>query len=245
MVDRALRRDLLQKLGVSPPALSKRAKVIKGKYGPMSTDEAVYVIAHLEGLDLSKYLPLTLVDRVRFLVPHSVALAPSRRTVEKVARGQRRQRSYPLVSQSLIQISNHMGSEVYPQMFALENSIRELIRRRLAKTGSDWWNLAPRPVRDNVDRTMRKEARYTYRSPRGTHPIDYSNFDDLKSIILANPSHFSDVITDTAWFRVKMEETYMARNNLAHCVPLPRGDDSRIALFARDWEQMLRRIGEV
>jgi hypothetical protein len=48
-----LKEALLKKLGVTPQALSQRAKKRK-KQLPMSTEQAVYTIAHDEGLDLSK-----------------------------------------------------------------------------------------------------------------------------------------------------------------------------------------------
>ena len=55
-LNRDLRKDLLEKLGVTRQRLSQKAKAIKVAHGPMSTDDAVYVLAHQAGFDLSKYL---------------------------------------------------------------------------------------------------------------------------------------------------------------------------------------------
>jgi hypothetical protein len=90
---------------------------------------------------------------------------------------------------------------------------------------------------------MKREKRYTYREARGNQPLLYANYEDLKKIIVAKQNVFSDVIIDIDWFKVKMDEVYMARNNLAHSVSLSRDDISRIALFHRDWARMLNAAG--
>ena len=242
MVDRALRRKLLAELGISRQALSQRAKRLKEKYGPMTTDEAVYIIAHMEGLDISKSLPLAALDRVRSLVPREAVPAQPPRSHRP--RRSRSTPTYPLVSQATIATAATLGSDEFPLLFVLENSIREFIRTRLSTGGSTWWqSTAPAEVQRNVSRTMTREQRYPYRERRGSHPLYYANFADLKIIILANPNAFRDVIHDLDWFRVKMDEVYMARNNLAHCVPLSSDDATRIALFHRDWARLLTAAG--
>ncbi|OYD16028.1 hypothetical protein CH330_03845 [candidate division WOR-3 bacterium JGI_Cruoil_03_51_56] len=64
---RQLRLDLLDKLHISPQALSFRCKkVIQEK--PMGTRDATCIIAHQEGLRLDKYLDSEYVDRIRTLL---------------------------------------------------------------------------------------------------------------------------------------------------------------------------------
>lgn len=248
MADRRLRSDLLNKLKVSRQALSQRSKRLKETYGPMSTDEAVYVIAHMEGLDISKYLPLTTVDRVRSLVPRDQAAYSVTKVVSKPKKKVKRPttKPYPLISNAENNHGMVLGVEVFPLMYQLENSIRLLIERVLSKSGTDWWvKRVPPDVQSNVQRTMNKEKRYPYRDKRGSHPLYYANFDDLKKIVIDanNKADFQTVIMDIEWFKVKMDEVYMARNNLAHCVPLPKDDISRILLFHRDWARILDTAG--
>jgi hypothetical protein len=239
-----MRTSLLEKLEISPQALSQRAGKIKGRYGPMSTEEATYVIAHMEGVDLSRYLDLTTLDRIRALVPRDLSQKLTSKAT-KESKKKRRTGSYPLVSTIMVSAAVTMGAEVFPELFVLENSIRELIKKRLSTTSTDWWDrLVPQDVFRNVRRTMTNERRFTYREPRGTHELMYSNFADLKKIILSNQSYFVDVIVDFDWFKVKMDEIYMARNNVAHCVPLSKDDAARISLFNRDWARLLEAVGE-
>ena len=65
VVNQTIRRLVLNEFRITKQGLSQRAKRLKDTYGPMTTEEAVYVIAHLEGIDLSKHLPLSVLDRIR------------------------------------------------------------------------------------------------------------------------------------------------------------------------------------
>jgi hypothetical protein len=248
MVNRQLRVDLLDKLKITRQALSYRAKRLKLAYGPMSTEEAIYVIAHKEGLDISKYLPPVTIDRVRSILQRDTSIRSARQEVSNSKKNSKVStiKPYPLISISANRQAIVMGAEVYPLMFQLENSIRLLIERVLSKSGNDWWiKRVPQDVQSNVQRTMNKEKRYTYRSQRSNDPLYYANFDDLKKIIIepSNRVDFQGIIKDIEWFKVKMDEVYMARNNLAHCVPLSKDDISRILLFHSDWERILESAG--
>jgi hypothetical protein len=247
LIHREVRRELLGKLKVTHQALSLRAKQIKIKYGPMTTDEAVYIIAHTEGVNLAKYLPLETLDRVRSLIPREIKaspVTPKVKSVNKKASSRKTVASYPLVNNSFIQRVVTIGDEAFPQTVVLENSIRALIEQTLSAINPDWWTaLVPANVQRNVQRTIDKEKKFPYREKRGNRPILYCNFADLKEIIIANYAEFRNVIIDIEWFKAKMDEVYMARNNLAHSILLSNDDISRIALFYRDWARLLDTAG--
>jgi len=245
MVNRKVREALLSSLGVSPQALSQRAKKLKEKYGPMTTDEAVYVIAHGEGIDLSRHLPLEQLDRVRSLIPRELPSVPRPpKGKEKSTARVRNVTKYPLVHTSTIKRAATIGMSTFPKLVALENSIRALITDVLSKAVTNWWQLlVPKAVQQRVQRTIDKEKKFPYREKRGTEPLTYCNFIDLKEIIANNRKQFEPIIVDFGWFEARMTEVYMARNNLAHSV-LPLADDvSRIELFYRDWARLLETAG--
>jgi len=248
VIDRNVRRGLFDKLKVSPQALSQRARRLKDKYGPMTTDEAVYVIAHLEGIDLARYLSLETLDRIRSLVPRDIKPHPavSQGAPREAISAKKRKTaiSYPLVKESFIHQAVVIGEEAFPKIVVLENSIRALIERTLSAIRADWWtSLVPPNVQKNVQRTTNKEKKYPYREKRGSKPLMYCNFADLKEIVIANHSAFRNVIVDPGWFEAKMGEVYMARNNLAHSILLTKDDTARIALFYRDWARLLEAAG--
>jgi len=244
VLSRDVRRELFNKLRVSPQAINQRAKRLKDKFGPMTTEEAVYIIAHTEGVDLGKYLPLETLDRVRSLLPRDIKTDPSasqnKRQAAKPIRKRRIAISYPLTKEAFIKQAVTIGEEAFPQIVVLENSLRNLIEQILSKIETDWWStLVPLDVKNDVQRTIKKETKYPYRERRGNSPLMYCNFADLKKIVVANHSAFRTVIVDLEWFKVKMDEVYMARNNLAHSVLLSKDDMARIALFYRDWARLL------
>lgn len=244
MINKSVRQDLLKKLGSTPQALSQRAKRLKENYGPMTTDEAVYVIAHQIGIDLSRHLRLEVLDRIRSLVPRQISykntVVPDGKKATRRKISAKTRITYPLVTEKFISDVVLMSEESFPQLFVLENSIRKLIERALRPVDLNWWdNLVPQRVQANVKRTIEKEKKYPYREKRGNNNLMYCNFADLKDTILANQSHFQSIIVDMDWFKTKMDEIYMARNNVAHSVLLSKDDKSRIALFYRDWARLL------
>lgn len=247
MVDRQVRRLILERLQITPQALSKRAKKIKANYGPMSTEEATYVIAHQEGIDLSRFLSIELIDRVRSLIPRELPKIQEVVHTPKVRKKKVKKStsSYPLVSNVMISKAVSIGDESFPQMFILENSIRNSIKEKLTSAyGPNWWVQARiKGIRDNVQKTIDKEKKYPHREKRGLHPIFYSNFADLKQIILNERQHFADMIMDFQWFEVEMDQVYMARNSLAHSIAITEDDASRIRLFYRDWARLLESGG--
>ncbi len=147
--NRQLKADLLKKLGVTPQRLSQRAAQVKRLYGPMSTEDATYVLAHQESLDLTKYLDQTTVDRVRGLLPTTAGpTTPGKPSKErtKAAAASRPVRIAPnleLVDAGLpnavAEAASRMAT-IYPKLYIFENSIRSVVIRVLkAKDGADWW----------------------------------------------------------------------------------------------------------
>jgi hypothetical protein len=237
---------LLDRLKVSPQALSQQARRIKTKHGPMSTEEATYVIAHQGGIDLSRFLPIEVIDRIRSLIPKELpkTAQPTPGAQSKKKR-KRSATSYPLVPDTLTAKGVTIGHESFPQMFVLENSIRNLIIQRLSKAyDKDWWEKGNfKGVRDSVQRIIDKEKKFPHRDKRGLHPIFYSNFAELKLIVLNEFSHFADVIVDRQWFDVQMDQVYMSRNSLAHSVAITEDDETRIRLLYSEWAKLLDNAG--
>lgn len=67
-ISQELHEAIRKQLKLSPPVLSRRANALRLKHGPMSGDEARWVIAHDGGLDLKKFgLTGAQLDRVREL----------------------------------------------------------------------------------------------------------------------------------------------------------------------------------
>jgi len=117
----------------------------------MTTDEAVYIIAHTEGINLAKYLDLATLDRVRAMIPREIKplpVVPQARSISKKKSRPKSLPSYPLVSGTFIQRIVVIGDESFPQIVVLENSIRSLIEQTLSAINAAWWDsLVPDKIR--------------------------------------------------------------------------------------------------
>lgn len=247
--NRKLKTDLLSNLRVTPQRLSQRVAQVKRLYGPMSTEDGTYLLAHQEGLDLTKYLDQTTVDRVRSLLPvagGSTTPSPPRaaRGAATSARPVRIAPSLELVDAGLptkvAEDASRMAT-VYPKLYIFENSIRNVILRVLrAKYGRDWWTkTAPAGVQKTVANRKAKEAKTPWHGKRGTHELYYADFGDLRDIITKNWAEFEPILLKQAWITQRLDELEPPRNIVAHNNPLSKQEENRVDLYFNDWIALL------
>jgi len=247
--NRELRAALLKKLGVTPQRLSQRVAQVKRLYGPMSTEDGTYVLAHQEGLDLTRYLDQATVDRVRHMLPTS-ALPPTTgqpRNSRPTAAATRPVRIAPslelvnaMLPPSVAEDANRMAT-VYPKLYIFENSIRNVIVRVLrAKHGNNWWaSRAPTNVQKTVADRKAHEQKMPWHGKRGTQEIYYANFGDLRDIITKNWVDFEPIFLKQPWITQRLEELEPPRNIVAHSNPLSKQEENRVDLYFNDWIALL------
>ena len=254
--NRKLRQALLEKLDISQQALSQRVQR-KKRQMPMSTEDAAYLIAHESGIKIDRYLASEQVDRVRHL--HTVG---GQNIAGAATRGQRPRLqdkkipeirfpgefrgSDPILPTSKLNEAVAMA-KLYPLLYVLENSMRELTKRVLkSKFGNDWWNTELtssrlKPVYATAALRMKTEkTKHAWHQRRGAHPIDYVQIEDLESIILGKYIHFKDIISDREWFIQFMKEFKPSRNVICHMNPLDADNARDIQIKVRRWQKMIR-----
>jgi hypothetical protein len=170
----------------------------------MTTEQAVYTIAHENGIDLSKYLDPETTREVRDLMTQ---LRSGQSTNGRGKRSGQSTRSrpggnsravsvtikgigpdnlrIPALTQSHADAAKRMSERVYPLVFLFENSVRDLIELVLEDAfGKDWWTTA---VPGDVQRTAIKhkdaEKKDPWHGKRGTRDIDYVFLNGLWAII--------------------------------------------------------------
>jgi len=247
--NRKIRAELLKRLRCSRQALSQRAKVIKTNEGPMSTEDAIYLIAHKEGIDLSKYVDKSIVDRVRALMPQGGRARESHVKVKNSGERTVIIRINPnipevdaMLSTSLVEDMKKM-TQLYPLQYILENSLRVVIKRVLEKKyGAGWWETrVKKETKENVKGRREKEAKTPWHGKRGQHEIYYSDFSDLKNIIFKNWGDFKNIFPSQQWIFQKLDELEHPRNVIAHNNPLSEDDRKRIELYFSDWIKLLKQ----
>ena len=245
-----LKADLLTRLKRTEQRLYQRAAQIKQEYGPMSTREAVCLLAYLEGVDVSRYLDAAEVERVRQLRPVSPPTAPAppkkaRPTTPRAVRvtiGRDIQLSDPVLPQRIVREAKLMAESVYPIMYIFENSVREVIQRVMVQAyGDNWWTeKAPKKVRDTVAGRMQSEKRKAWHSKRGAHAIYYTDIDELKGIVASNWEPFAPLFNDQSWFTHIVDQIAVSRHVVAHSNPISKQDLKRLEVNFTDWENQIR-----
>lgn len=257
MINRALKTKLLEELKIKPPRLSQKIGRLK-RLVPMETEEAAYVIAFLEtGIDLTKYLDGSTVDKVRSLV-EKVRNLQSGKIVAPIQKGVPASKKVPktivvsigrfklkdpILPESMLREAKQMAEEVYPRMYVFENSVRELIMRVLTSFyGSNWWNLSvPEPVKKVVKNRLDEEDKNPWHGKRGAHPIFYTDIGHLKQIVRANWKHFEQILGNQGWFEQRIEEINTSRRVVAHNNPLDKDDIKLLDVYFRAWEKLIQR----
>jgi len=256
MINPELKKALLAKLGIQAAGLSKRANA-KKKLTPMSTEEAVYLIAHEEGLQIGRYLPHEDVVRVRGLhTPvraHAPASVPSGKRAKAVPAKTRELRfagdlriANPLLGSTKLAEAQDMA-RIYPVLYVLENSMRELVKRVMKdKFGEDWWETQLttgklKGVYQTARGRMVNEKKNSWHQKRGAHPIDYVDIGDLENIICGKRDCFvPHIITDLPWFEHFMKELVPSRNVVCHMNPLSDQNVQDVKLKLHKWETMVK-----
>ena len=253
-----VRRQLLQKLKVTKQALHNRVTQRK-KRMPMSTQDAVCLIAHEVGIKIDRHLQPDDLARIRSLISsatgnghqqqpsssHRVA-TDGPRPVEVRFPGNFHLGD-PLLSKDKIEEALEMA-RVYPLLYVLENSIREVIKRVMqAKHGTDWWNTQLTSGKANtvrltaVGRQQKEETKHAWHQRRGSHPIDYVDLDDLLTIIQAKQTDFvPSVFHDLTWFPNFMTELSPSRNVVCHMNPLSDLNARDIRNKLERWQQLVK-----
>jgi hypothetical protein len=139
-------------------------------------------------------------------------------------------------------INSRRMATVYVAIAAFENSIRELvIHTLLEKIGADWWNSAvSEGIRKKAESRREEENKVRWHTPRGDSLINYTEFNDLASIMLQNWPHFEDLLQSIDWVKGIIKPLERSRNVIMHSGELQNEDIERVGGAIRDW---VRQVG--
>jgi hypothetical protein len=252
MTNRELRQALLNKLGSSRQALSQRVKRLKSKYGPMSTEEGVYLLAHMCEIDITRYLDPEMVQRIRQLVEHVAlvdqpveqkkARSVTLKTV-RVSVGGEFELTDPLLPERILREAKEMAN-IYAELYVFENSVRDVVLRVMSRAyGKAWWDShVPTSVQRTVKSRQEREGKNAWHGKRGLHPIYYTDIPDLVSIIKANWTQFKSLFPNQEWVSVRISEIAMSRNVIDHHNPLGKADLNRVKGYFGDWQRQIDSV---
>jgi energy-converting hydrogenase A subunit M len=127
-------------------------------------------------------------------------------------------------------------ADFYVLYYALENSIRRVIRERMLEDhGPNWWDTAiPEGVKTAVKDKQEKE-KDTVLASRTEDPLTFTNFGELIVIVESNWDSFSDTIRSRKAMQQTLSQFNQIRNVIAHSCRLSENDISRMKLLIQDW----------
>jgi hypothetical protein len=243
MINRKIMTELKNKMGKS--TIYSRIKKIRQELSyTITKEDAAYILAGELGIDIEKYLPKEELDRLRSLPVQvkviEIKSKPTSQTFEINIKGIKAKA--PFLPKKVINNSNRMAHS-YHLFYLLENSIRYFILYifKSKYPCGDWWDKKiSSNIRTNVERRKKKEEKNRWHTRRGNHYIFYTDFRDLRNIILDNWDIFADFFPDQFWVGSRLKELELSRNIIAHNNPLPKEETKRIELYFQDW---IKQIG--
>lgn len=143
------------------------------------------------------------------------------------------------LNEDLIRKGKQMA-KAYITLYALENHLREFIHKVLTqKIGTDYSKAISPKLRKSIENLKNQEKTKKWLSLRGDNDLYYLDFRELADLIISNWVHFSDVISDQHWIKVKIEEMYNIRCLIAHNSYI---SDENFELLNVTTRQLLKQI---
>jgi hypothetical protein len=136
--------------------------------------------------------------------------------------------------------AKRMG-EIYPYIYVLENSVRELIKSTLESVhGPSWWdNCASAETKKKaLDRTD-KQGKSRYYGSKAPHPIYLVDLDDLRNLMIRNWTNMEPKLpklpSTQAWVINILQMIEETRNIIAHDNPISKDDELKLKVNFKDW----------
>jgi len=190
-----------------------------------------------EKLGLAKKLKLGVYKKI----PGVLGYMPSKRKtkggssktvqdlIQKIEKN-RKAISKPLLSSDLtisnkIEVSLGKMTNAYQALYAVENTLRELIRK-VFNQKVDWWkNYVPNRIQTQVEDVIKKSP---YHAAKRNDELEYTHLGQLKEIIIyrKNWNYFLLYLKekDKNSFAATINKAIPSRNAIGHCIPLKATD---------------------
>lgn len=145
-------------------------------------------------------------------------------TINKTARA-KSQSSSGLAIPNKIEADLGKMTNAYQALYAVENTLRELIRKELGPK-TDWWkNYVPAGIQKDVEDVIKKQP---YHATKRNDELEYTHLGQLKEIVIhkKNWNGFSIYLNekDKNAFAATVDKAIPSRNAIGHCIPLKSKD---------------------
>lgn len=210
-------------------SIRNAASKIKQENHGLTQSAATYVYAKSKGINVYQQLN----DADKQSLTH-LQKAPKPDSSESPTRKIKTKKiSLPYAGKFMNPANNN--AEIYPYVFILENSLRELIIKKLSGAG-DWWNnkkIVKEDIKEYSKRIQDAEKKYKWIGKRGNHPIYYVTLEHLGKIIEMNFNPHFKGLFNLPDFKTWINECVPIRNLVAHNIPAQKEERDNIRIKAK------------
>jgi hypothetical protein len=148
---------------------------------------------------------------------------------------------FELLEERLVTRAREMAV-VYAAIAAFENAVRYFVEKRLLEeVGENWWEqCVPEKRREKAQSRRDQEDKIRWHAKRGASLLEYTEIEDLKSIIVTKQDIFLPIVQSIEWVKHILDTVEHSRNIIMHSGYLEREDVERLGIAMRDW---LAQIG--
>jgi len=217
----------------------------------LSDDEAAYICASEDGVDLHKHLDKEIVEKIRQL---NITYSPVKLTNDNLSKRSHSTTNNKKTNQEKTINFDKECSEIkdsllpnrfieeakimvafYAKTYVFENSVRNVIRIVMKnKYGNKWWQNIDKNLQGKIENRKIQEKNYPWISKRGEDELCYSDVSDLKKIIEDNPNNFS-FLGDRASLFNFFEIIEKIRNISAHHNIVDKDNRDALNVYLKNW----------
>jgi len=227
---------ILKKIMQSPKINKTRGAVrtaityVRNKNKGLTLNAAASIFAEHHGINVSRYLQPK--DRAS-LVQSPEHIIPSRQNsvrTKKIKKNLNHSYGKRFWQEA------YRNAEIYPYLYVLENSLRNLILETF-KDEEDWWSdkkFVSVPIQEYAKKIQEAEKNHPWLGKgRGAHPIYYVNLEHLFKIIEKNFNPRFKKIFDLQDLSTWIKECVPIRNLVAHNIRTEKEERENIKIRAK------------
>lgn len=241
-------KALIDKTGLKAPTVYLKISEIASADGN-SCSIVIYALeyAHRNGLNPRKFADQETLDEYkeyRRSLPNEPTVITKTRIVpeKRVTTVRFSDPDIPEINLPPEKVSEakRMG-EIYPYIYVLENSVRELIKNTLESVhGTSWWdNCASTETKKKASDRTDKQGKSRYYGAKAPHPIYLVDLDDLRNLMIRNWTDMEPKLpklpSTQAWVINILQMIEETRNIIAHDNPISKDDELKLKVNFKDW----------
>ncbi len=215
-------------VNITSQAIRNEISKIRAKYPSITMNAAASLFAKKKAVKVMRFLNQEDRNSLQNIQNnHSTILETTpKKNVTKI----KKVTISPSFGGNVVQEAND-NAEVYPYVYILENSLRNLILDTF-KSVSNWWNTkATTNAKNHAEWIKNAEKKHDWLPKRGKHPIYYIGLDDLFGIISKNyNTNFKHIFTDLGNLRTWINECVPIRNLLAHNIKVKKEERDNLKI---------------